>query len=1042
MGGAAGLLPHSVCKNRSRVCSEPNRGRRRDPVSSTVSDDNRRVLRRPTNGSNSGLRARPRVSATVKKSGAGWSQGGRLSAPVIDGVGFSEGDLLLQALNGFILVITAEGYVFYSSPTIQDYLGFHQSDVIHQSVFELIHTDDRSMFKRQLHFALDPSQGDEAVAQEGAQNGSEVTSVVAYDPQRIPPENSSFLERSFCCRFRCLLDNSSGFLALNFHGRLKYLHGQSKMAEDGTVAHPQLALFVIAAPVQPPSVMEIRTKTLIFQTKHKLDFTPLGIDTRGKVVLGYNEIELCMRGSGYQFIHAADMMHCADNHIRMIKTGESGLTVFRLLTKTEGWVWVQANARLVFKGGRPDFIIARQRALTNEEGEEHLRQRRMQLPFNLTTGEAVLYETGPTLDMPDINGRAKMQKMSDGQAIDPDSLLGLMLKQDQSAYLKQSESQFSLDQVFMDSRALLNVPSDAWQQGTLDSSVNEETPVKAMLDTLEQILEDQDTLKDLDIDEAELEEWENALLSMNTSSSSRSVELDDILTEDIFSFVANTMLKDNGTSQGLISSKQLSSLGALNSDFCSQVASAGAPECLSVLDLQDTAQPNNQVIIQQNSALFGGLQNEITPDPQTGFMGIGGEATVGRRNAPVSVEEIMLFGPQAPIDLNDPTLQTQPDGMFTQFWDTLKLSHPNDSNSLMAFDPALAGSSAQMQSQIMPGASGLQSVFSPAKQNHLPACPQQSKQPASCGPVSLSVQNSLLPTMAAQPMAFQQYGAFNTPSNVAPSQDSQWFPSIPNTNFTDTLRETSVPSLALQQQPDLSSSPTTGYQGHLSVQAQNSRTARLQTWEQQKHASPVVYNGLPVSCRQARDYQGTPLAPANPQSYSGTYGPLNMTSGVCLPQEDKVDVPQPVTSSCMFENGSSSPINGMRLGHSGLFSCQKASLPNGPNPPLASCEFQSKIIVPGVNPAAVAPEEVGMASLSCRMVPGFSPEGLRGQQQYVGCNGQTQVTMVSLHCSQWFYVQGPIATHLTDENAQFALLPLSNGTQIFSQSSQTNCCDY
>lgn len=47
----------------------------------------------------------------------------------------------------------------------------------------------------------------------------------------------------------------------------------------------------------------------------------------------------------------------------VIKTGESGLTVFRLLTKDNHWKWVQANARLVYKNGKPDYIIATQRPL-------------------------------------------------------------------------------------------------------------------------------------------------------------------------------------------------------------------------------------------------------------------------------------------------------------------------------------------------------------------------------------------------------------------------------------------------------------------------------------------------------------------------------------------------------------------------------------------------------------------------------------------------------------------------------------------------------
>ncbi|XP_042180022.1 aryl hydrocarbon receptor-like [Oncorhynchus tshawytscha] len=359
-----------------------------------------------------------------------------------------EGELLLQALNGFVLVITADGVIFYSSHTIQDYLGFHQTDVMHQSVFDLIHTEDQQEFRRNLHWALNPPAVPQQV--ESPPDGKPVpsSSLVTYNPDQLPPENSSFLERNFVCRFRCLLDNSSGFLALTLQGRLKFLHGQNCRLDDGCNVPPQLALFAIATPLQPPSILEIRTKNMIFRTKHKLDFTPMACDAKGKIVLGYTEAELRVRGSGYQFIHAADMLYCAENHVRMIKTGESGLTVFRLLTKDNRWRWVQANARLVYKNGKPDYIIATQRPLVEEEGGEHLSKRSMHLPFTFATGEALLYQSSYPIhgltDSLQAKGKTKSKKgkldknpSKDNGGLDPSSLLGALMRQDESVYVCQ-----------------------------------------------------------------------------------------------------------------------------------------------------------------------------------------------------------------------------------------------------------------------------------------------------------------------------------------------------------------------------------------------------------------------------------------------------------------------------------------------------------------------------------------------------------------------------------------------------------------------------
>ncbi|MBN3285222.1 AHR protein, partial [Polyodon spathula] len=927
------------------------------------------------------LKVKSYFNATMKKNNVGWLRekpgtfgGNGQSAPQTNGASFSEGDLLLQALNGFVLVVTAEGYVFYSSPTIQDYLGFHQSDVVHQSVFELIHTDDRAMFRRQLHFALNPNPFESEQGTELMQRGSNSTglsNIVNYDPQLIPPENSSFLERSFCCRFRCLLDNSSGFLALNFQGRLKFLHGQNKLSEDGTLVPSQLALFAIGTPLQPPSILEIRTKTLIFQTKHKLDFTPMGCDTRGKVVLGYTDTELCMRGTGYQFIHAADMMHCADNHVRMIKTGESGLTVFRLLTKSGSWVWVQANARLIYKGGRPDFIVARQRALTNEEGEEHLRQRTLQLPFHFATGEAVLYETGSTGDFSNVFP-AISKKGAEPKSIDPNSLLGAMLKQDQAIYVSHaaSEPQYSLDKA-MDDTMIVNVLGDPWIPGShrQNANIKQESETLAMMDVLEKLFNGNDLQG---VDGLELKHWEETLLKMDINNSEMSIELNDILNNDIFSYVEDALFKEqckpknNGKENGRtledFQEPPLQSFQATQMDLNQQLVSAH----------QISTQPNQVGMGKPNLAGFQGFlqagpQNHIGLNVSNDIQPRLQQQSSANLNTPNS---FIHFSSQDNIELNVNN-QLQFDRTLTGPCTQNHMGH-----SLQESTVSSRGLSNHGQPQI------LQNNVGSFSQNQIRPNPQANMSQ----PNPLTLQS---PLQKSQLMSAQQLL-----NPIASTEDSQWVTSVSNTNYTQNLQQVPQNPLMMNQLPKQHHHPADLVQKMQQLQPQTViQNGQLYPTEPQQERQVGVHPT--VSYSQTQGLQSIPqisslLAGSNPFQQCGLGFGAQQISKVYQTPVGSAGLPS--TSSCMFENNSSPPMKKVQFSsmeHS-TPSCRNIKPSPNQSPLQASCYYQTKPSEPIAGTTVIAQEDISISPPSCQFQPGFPPVILL-EQCFINCNGQTPV---------------------------------------------------
>lgn len=198
-----------------------------------------------------------------------------------------------------------------------------------------------------------------------------------------------------------------------------------------------------------------------------------------------------------------------------------------------------------------------------------MHQRRRQLPFNLATGEGVLYDTwmdsfsipGP----PGSGAPTDTAEPSTEKPLDPASILGSLHRQDHSVYTEpQTPSpllpifsqiddldleQSPMEQAFLDSHALLSVPGQA-VQASQKRSVTGDLTSEAMIDSLEQILADigGGGFEDLQVEETELRDWENTVVRMNNEREDAARELNHILANDVFSYVEEALRRE--TMQG------------------------------------------------------------------------------------------------------------------------------------------------------------------------------------------------------------------------------------------------------------------------------------------------------------------------------------------------------------------------------------------------------------------------------------------------------------------------------------------------------------
>uniref|UniRef100_A0A182FL36 Uncharacterized protein n=1 Tax=Anopheles albimanus TaxID=7167 RepID=A0A182FL36_ANOAL len=191
----------------------------------------------------------------------------------------------LQALDGFLLVLSVDGDVTYVSENVSDYLGIAQIDIMGQPIWEYSHQCDHDELREALN---------------GRHHSpSELLNGVANSECR-PLEN-----RDFFLRLKCTLTSRGRSVNIR-SASYKVLHVTGHIACKDKEGQRQLVS--IARPLPHPANIEVPLGSSTFLSKHTLGMKFSYVDDKMLSLLGYEPSDLLGK-SMYECHHASDADH-------------------------------------------------------------------------------------------------------------------------------------------------------------------------------------------------------------------------------------------------------------------------------------------------------------------------------------------------------------------------------------------------------------------------------------------------------------------------------------------------------------------------------------------------------------------------------------------------------------------------------------------------------------------------------------------------------------------------------------------------------------
>ncbi|XP_053792634.1 neuronal PAS domain-containing protein 2 isoform X1 [Vidua chalybeata] len=299
--------------------------------------------------------------------------------------------LMLEALDGFIIAVTTGGSIIYVSDSITPLLGHLPCDVLDQNLLNFLPEQEHSEIYKMLSSCMLMT---DSASSDYLKTDNELEFYCHLLRGSLNPKEFPTYEYiKFVGNFRSY-SNVPNSTCNGFDEAVPRAYRTSPGKQICFVATVRLA-----TPQFLKEMCIVEEPLEEFTSRHSLEWKFLFLDHRAPPIIGYLPFEV-LGTSGYDYYHIDDLELLARCHEHLMQFGKGKSCCYRFLTKGQQWIWLQTHYYITYHqwNSKPEFIVCTHMVVSYADVRV---ERRQEMGLEEVSSEVVssaLKESGTSLD--------------------------------------------------------------------------------------------------------------------------------------------------------------------------------------------------------------------------------------------------------------------------------------------------------------------------------------------------------------------------------------------------------------------------------------------------------------------------------------------------------------------------------------------------------------------------------------------------------------------------------------------------------------------